>query len=71
MDNYYDFNHQVVDVIHTYVQGLLLSGNDQICYPLTKTEKENNDFVVTFPSDKKKGPLIVVITRLDNLMKTI
>ena len=48
-DNAYDFNYQVVDVIHMYVQGLVFSLSEKICYRVTKTEKENNDFSVTVP----------------------
>ena len=48
-DNAYDFNYQVVDVLHNYVQGLVFSLSDQICYPVTTTEKENNDFSMNIP----------------------
>ena len=61
IDDTYDFNHTVVDVID-YVEELLLSGGDRICYKLTPTEKENNDFSVLKPVPfiKQTGSPIVV-----------
>jgi len=60
-DNAYDFNHSVVDEIHKYVKALVLSCNEQICYSLTKTEKENNDFFVGVPSVKQTVSQIVIM----------
>lgn len=61
-DNAYDYNYIVVDVIHTYVKTLVLSGDEQLCYPLTKMEKENNDFGIVnhVPLVKQTGSPIVV-----------
>ena len=53
--NTYDFNYRVVDVLHNYAQGLVFSLSEQICYPLTKTEKENNDFSLTVPYVQQTG----------------
>ena len=46
VDDSYDYNHAVVDVIHDYVKVVVLSGDQRLCYPLTNVEKENNDFQV-------------------------
>ena len=62
IDDTYDFNHTVVDVIHDYVEELLLSGDDRICYKLTPIEKVNNDFRVFQPAPfvKQTGYPIVI-----------
>ena len=47
VDDSYDYNHAVVDVIHDYVKVVLCSGDhNRLCYPLTDVEKQSNDFQV-------------------------
>ena len=58
-DNKFDYNHFVVDVMHKYVKALALSGDQKLCYPLTQSEKENNDFGISCVP-KTGSPVVVM-----------
>ena len=55
----FDYNYGVVDVIHKYVKSLVLSGDQKLCYPLTQSEKENNDFGISCVP-KTGSPVVVM-----------